>query len=341
MKCPPHICFVCDDDPGYKRIKKGKKFGYFDTATNHEVTDPKVISRIENLVIPPMWKGVWICKNKNGHIQVTGLDLKNRKQYLYHPDWVEYRQKNKFNRLKAFGRVLPRIRKRLDYYLNKEGFGKDRILAISLKMLDHYYLRIGNGRYETENKTFGLTTLRRKHLIEEHGNISLSYKAKSGILKNITIRNKKLKKLLREINELPGYEIFRYHENGKTARLDSRDVNEFISQLAEDEFTAKDFRTWAGTVKAIEHYPEALKEVTGNPRKKLETTLVRRVAKDLGNTVSVCRQYYIHPNVLETLTAGKIDSYQKRIRDESYGSSRMKTSEKLALAILENGRSHR
>lgn len=336
MKCPPHIQFVCDDDPAFKRKKKGRRFIYIDPGTGLEVNNPEINQRIDKLVIPPMWKNVWISQNPNGHIQATGLDLRKRKQYIYHPEWVDYRQQSKFDRLELFGELLPRLRRKVDYHINKKGYGREKILAISIRLLDTYYLRIGNERYETENNTFGLTTLRRKHLIEENGHIRLCYKAKSGKIQNITIKNRKLEKLLININELPGYEVFRYQENGKLVSLDSREVNEFIGELMEESFTAKDFRTWAGTIKAIEHFPAALREISEYPRKKLEPALIRRVARELNNTVAICRQYYIHPAVLDTLISGKMHIYEAKLQKNPIEERFLRSNEKLALTILKN-----
>lgn len=336
MKCPPHIRFISDHDPGYVRVKKGKKFVYLDEANGKEVTKEAIIQRIEQLVIPPMWENVWICKDEHGHLQVTGKDQRNRKQYIYHPEWVEYRQLSKYNRLKEFGHALPKLRRGVARRMNTEGYGKEKILAISVKLLDNNYLRIGNDIYEVENETYGLTTLRKRHLKEEEGKLKLSYKAKSGKTRNISINNKKLKNLLKQITELPGYEVFKYRENGKSIKVDSSDVNDFIQKVTDDYFTAKDFRTWAGSVKAIDHYPAAKKEVEENPRRKFETALIRRVASDLGNTVSTCRQYYIHPDILQVLNNGELDKYEKRIRrSKKYQHAHMKKNEKIALAILD------
>lgn len=336
MKCPPHIHFVSDHDPGYTRIKKGKKFIYLDEEREEEITKEEIIDRIKQLVIPPVWKDVWICRDKNGHLQATGVDQRKRKQYLYHPDWTEYRQTSKFNRLKEFGEALPKIRRGIERYINQEGFGKEKILAISLKLLDNNYLRVGNDIYEVENETYGLTTLRKRHLKEKEGKLKLSYKAKSGKRRNISIRNKKLTTLLNQITELPGYEVFKYQDKGKSVKVDSADVNQFIQKIAGDYFTAKDFRTWAGSVKAIDYYPVAKKEIEEHPRRKFETALVRKVADDLGNTVSTCRLYYIHPDIMAALINEGPEKYEKRLKRKRINHQKyMKLNERIALSILE------
>ncbi len=300
IDCPSHLIYVSDQEPGLARMTDGDRVIYLD-ENGKEVLDEFQIERIDKLVIPPNWKDTWICKLENGHLQCTGRDERNRKQYLYHADWLEYRQKSKFKRMVEFGEALPEIRKRINHHLEEAGFNKEKVLAIAIKLLDLHFLRIGNDFYLSENETYGLTTLRRKHIEKNGKSLELSYKGKSNKYRNISIENRKLVKLLQEVNELPGYEVFRYKEGGERKRIDSGDVNAFIRDLSEDQFSAKDFRTWGGTVSAVEIYPEALREVEENPKKKLETAIVRRVSKILGNTVSTAREYYIHPKVLKYL----------------------------------------
>lgn len=337
MKCPPHIHFINDHEPGYIRVKKGRKFLYVDEKKNTEITQARILDRINQLVIPPMWENVWICKDKNGHLQATGKDQRNRKQYIYHPDWVAYRQTSKFSRLKEFGLALPKIRSGIERHINQEGFGKEKILATCLKLLDNNYLRVGNGIYELENETYGLTTLRKKHLKEDEGKLKITYKAKSGKIRNISVKNRKLINLLKQISELPGYEVFKYQENGKAEKVDSSDVNEFIQKLSGDYFTAKDFRTWAGSVKAIDYYPVAKREVENNPRRKFETALIRNIARDLGNTVSTCRQYYIHPEIMGVLVNQELEKYENKMKKQQIKPHRyLKVNEQIALMILED-----
>ncbi len=323
---PPNIVYVTDEDPGYTRIWQGDRMVYLDEQGT-EIADKKVIQRMEQLVIPPNWEDTWICKLENGHLQCTGRDEKGRKQYLYHPDWMEYRQRNKFEKLKEFGEALPEMRKKINDYLDQEGYPKSKILALAVKLLDLHFLRIGNDYYLSENETYGLTTLRRKHLEEGGDKLKLSYKAKSNKVRNISIKNKKLTKLLLEVNELPGYEVFRYEEDGERKRIDSGDVNDFIRKISDDQFSAKDFRTWGGTVSAVQVFEEAKAETEGNSRKKLEPAIVRRVAKILGNTISTAREYYIHPQVLNHLLEEDEINLPK---EEDY----FKKSEQLVLDIL-------
>lgn len=330
---PENLIYVSDGEPGILRKRKNKKVLYVDES-GLEIVDQEILDRITQLVIPPNWKDCWICKLKNGHLQATGRDDRNRKQYLYHMDWLKYRQQTKFNKMIEFGEVLPIIRRKINDYLNEVNYTKQKVLAIAIKLLDLHYLRIGNDFYLSENETYGLTTLRRKHLDSENGKLNIHYKAKSNKYRNISVENKKLVKLLSEVNELPGYEVFRYREHGESRRIDSSDVNEFIRTLSGGDFTAKDFRTWGGTVSAVDVYEDAKKEVLESRAKKLDTAIVRRVSKILGNTVATARSYYIHPRVLEVLTSEGLDGYVKNAEDHDLSNKYLKKNEAMVLEIL-------
>ncbi|UII24771.1 DNA topoisomerase IB [Fulvivirga maritima] len=332
--CPHGIHYIADDCPGFTRKKRGRGFSYYD-CDGKKISDKNIIKRIQSLVIPPMWQDVWICEDESGHLQVTGYDQKGRKQYIYHPKWTEYQQKNKFNRLKEFGFKLPDIRRQLERDIRKKGWPKQKILALIVMMLDEYYIRIGNKRYEQENKTYGLTTLRRKHINEKDGHLVISFKAKSGKEREIDIGSKKLIRLIKATSELPGYEIFRYLDDSKQShRLDSHDVNEYLVEIAGEYFTAKDFRTWGGTMLALENYEESKKEVEENPRQKLETTIVKKVAAVLGNTVAVCREYYIHPKVMDVLLKNSLGHYTKKNLGKLEDEKELSEAEKLVLKII-------
>lgn len=310
---PRELVYASDEHPGYTRRKKGKGFCYYDGEGN-KISDEKIISRIKSLGIPPIWSDVWIAKNKNGHLQATGFDQKKRKQYLYHPLWNKHRNEAKFTKMKTFGMALPHIRRTAAQHIQKRGWPKEKVLAMVVQMLDEYHIRIGNEYYKKQNETFGLTTLRRKHFAFDHGIGHLSYKAKSGKYRKIDIRNNQLARLIKRSSELPGYEIFKYQdkEDKKFYSINSHDVNEYLKNIAGEEFTCKDFRTWGGSVAAIETIEEVMAELVTNKRLNLETTIVRRVAKRLGNTVSICRDYYIHPKVLHILTEKKLSRYQTK-----------------------------
>ena len=327
------LVHVSDEASGFTRRKCGKGFYYCD-AHKVRITDQQTIDRIKKLTIPPMWKKVWICPKPNGYLQATGYDAKNRKQYIYHPLWTAYRQTTKFNHLLEFGMHLPAIRTAVKKDLRRKGWPKEKVLALAVTLLDEYYLRVGNEQYQVENGTYGLTTLRRKHLLENGGKLEISYRSKSGQYRNISIKNKRLVKLIKQTSELPGYEVFRYLEKGQSKKIDSQDVNEYLREITQFDFSAKNFRTWGGTLLAVTHYEQAVEECMQNSKLHLETTIVKKVAEILGNTVAVCREYYIHPRVLEVLKNQKLFQYQEQPLPLSVAVEYLSETEQLILRIL-------
>ncbi len=288
-------------EPGIARMKNGVGF-YYLNPKGQKLTQPRALQRIEKLVIPPNWESVWICPNPKGHIQATGIDAKGRKQYIYHEDFTRQKQEEKFQRLVQFGEYLPFVRKAIDENLRKRTWCREKVLALVLLILDEYYLRIGNNVYRNSNGTYGLTTLRRKHLLSDNKQLRLNYKAKSGKLRDLSIENKTIARLMMQCAELPGQELFKYFdEEGHRRLVSSTDVNAFIREVTGRKFSSKYFRTWGGTTLAIKHYPDALQTVQQSPRKKLRTEIVRQVSQRLGNSLSVCEKYYIHPKVLDYL----------------------------------------
>lgn len=309
---PKELTYISDDDCGFKRLRRGRGFRYCD-EDNIKVTSTVVLKRIKALGIPPAWTDVWIAKDPYGHLQCTGYDPKNRKQYIYHELWNTYRSEAKFRKLVEFGLSLPEIRRQTSLHLQAPGWPRTKVLALVIQMLDEYHIRIGNEYYRQQNETFGLTTLRRKHFDFEQGVGRLEYKAKSGKYRKIDIKNNQLAKLVKQSSELRGYELFKYKgKDGKFHHINSHDVNEYLRDISEEEFSCKDFRTWGGTTLAVEKFGVAQAMVEENPRLKLETAVVKVVAKELGNTISVCRKYYIHPRVKEVLINKKIDQYRRR-----------------------------
>ena len=300
------LTFVSDDQCGITRQRRGKGFTYLDAA-GARITNPEILQRIKSLVIPPQWTNVWICLKPNGHMQATGRDQKNRKQYIYHPLYVDFRQNYKFRKLAAFAEKLPEIRQTTEAHLRKRAWTREKVLALIIRVLDYSGIRIGNRIYRNQNGTFGLTPLRRKHMTIEGDGMVFTYVGKSHKLQQLRLDDKKLVRLIKKCAELPGYEVFSYlDENGKSQPVDSEEVNEYIHEIAGPEYSSKDFRTWTATALAVYHYPEAKAKVDEKPRRNLETVLVKMVAKDLGNTPAVCRSYYIHPNVLEAARQGAI-----------------------------------
>lgn len=295
-----------EDSFGIRRVKRGRGFSYLDESGS-KITDKKLLRRIKNLVIPPMWSEVKICHMEEGHIQAVGRDQKARKQYIYHPEWEKIRQEEKFERMMQFGKALPKLRKKVQKDLKTQGWSKRKILALMVTILDETGIRIGNKHYEKENKTYGLTTLRRKHMVLEGGLLSLHYKGKSNIEREVTIEDKAIVRHIKRVSELPGYELFKYLDtDGKTHRVDSHDVQDYIKENMGEQFTCKDFRTWVGSRLAVELFPGAVETKAKNPRKKLDTLLVCMVANELGNTPTICRGYYIHPLILQKVTVGEL-----------------------------------
>ncbi len=296
---PPHLIHTTDTTPGYSRVRKGKGFAYR-TAQGDYVRDARTRQRLEALGIPPAYTDVWICAQANGHLQASGRDERGRKQYIYHPEWTAFRNQTKFRRLQQFGMALPTLRERTDADLRQRGWPKTKVLALAVQLLDNTLLRVGNQDYAKENRTYGLTTLRRRHLEVNSRTVRFAFRGKSGVHQRVTLHNRRLARLVRQCADLPGQEVLQYlDEDGGRHRLDSGDINDYVREVTGAGFSAKDFRTWGGSVLALRYWEDAQAEACAGTRKKLEICLVRRVAKSLGNTVAVCRAYYIHPRVLE------------------------------------------
>lgn len=331
------LVYISDQEKGYTRKKIGRGFAYLDDK-GEKITNENTLKRIHDLKIPPMWKDIWICKKAKGHLQVTGKDQKGRKQYLYHALWMKHRNEDKFRRMAEFARALPVIREASLKHMRKRGWPKDKVLGLVVQFLNDYFIRIGNIYYKEQNETYGLTTLRRKHLQIEGKDLCFHYKAKSGKYRKISIKNNQLSRLIKECSELPGHEIFRYQdEDKKWYSVDSHDVNEYLRRITGAQFSSKDFRTWGGTVTAVEKYPDTRIEVSENSRKSLVPTLIKKVAEKLGNTVAICREYYIHPAVLDAVETEKLGAFEKGInRKYPQLKDRLSKEELVALNIIES-----
>ncbi len=313
-QAPGSLVYVNDSMEGLSRSGKNPNFVFIDKEGN-KVVEAKVLERIAGLVIPPDWRDVWICKKPLGHIQATGRDSKGRKQYIYHERWGKHLSKRKFENLKEFGDRLPQIREQVQSDLRKRTWNKKKITALAITLMEESYLRVGNKLYQKMNGSFGLTTLRRKHLKEEENDLTLEFKAKSGKDMKVKISHPTLKKQLKQCSELPGHELFRYKEENKYVPLNSADINEYLRDVSGATISSKDYRTWGGTVLTVKFEQVARQICNENPRRKLETTLVQLVAKELNNTVSVCRKYYIHPDVLKAVVKGKTTDYEPKKKD--------------------------
>lgn len=298
--------YTTDAAPGIRRQKRGRAFVYMD-AGGSPVSDRATLDRIRRLAIPPAWTEVWICPLENGHLQATGRDARGRKQYRYHADWRRTRDEAKFDRMIAFGRALPRIRKRVTRDLGRRGLPRERVLATVVRLLETTLVRVGNDEYARDNRSYGLTTLRDSHARIGNSTITFSFRGKSGREHVIDVRSKQLARIVRRCRDLPGYELFQYlDEKGTPVDVTSTQVNEYLREIGGAGFTAKDFRTWAGTVLAARALQEFERFESAAQAKKNLLSAIEAVARMLGNTPAICRRCYVHPVVLDAYLEGSL-----------------------------------
>jgi DNA topoisomerase-1 len=290
---------------GIRRIGTLNRFRYVD-ARGRSVTDRAVLQRIRALVIPPAWRDVWICADPRGHLQATGRDARGRKQYRYHPLWREVRDEVKYGRLLAFAKALPRIRSRTKADLARRGLPREKVLAAVVQLLEKTLIRVGNEEYARQNRSFGLTTLRDQHAKVNGSSVRFEFRGKSGVQHAVDLNDRRLARIVKACRDLPGYELFQYvDEHGTRQVIDSCDVNEYVREISGEDFTAKDFRTWAGTVLAARQLAEAAKFSSNAEAKRNIVRAVEAVAQRLGNTRSVCRKSYIHPAIFDAYLRGE------------------------------------
>jgi DNA topoisomerase-1 len=300
------LIYVRDHSPGIGRRRKGKGFEFID-ARGRIIRDEDTLARIQALVIPPAWREVWICPSPRGHIQAVGRDDRGRKQYKYHEKFREVRDEAKYGRMLAFVRALPTIRRRARRDLAKRGMPREKVLAAIVRLLESTLIRVGNDEYAYENKSFGLTTIHNHHAKVTGSTIHFRFRGKSGIEHAIDLEDPRLARIVRKCQELPGEELFAYvDEQGKTHDIKSEDVNDYLRQVSGQDFTAKDFRTWAGTVLAA-HALQEFEQVDSEARRKKNVVrAVEAVAERLGNTNAVCRKCYIHPQIIDSYMDGSL-----------------------------------
>ncbi len=326
--------YTSDEEPGYTRKRAGKGFTYFDHK-GEKVTDAKVLERLKSMVIPPAWEDVWICKSAKGHLQVTGRDEKGRKQYMYHPRWQAARSLTKFGRMIEFGESLPQLRERIQKDINAKKLGRKKVTALVLSILDNALIRIGNRHYAKSNKSYGLTTLRDKHVQIEGSTIKFSFKGKKGVEHEIDLKDRRLALLVKKCRDIPGYDLFQYYdEDGERQTLESGDVNEYLREATDFDFTAKDFRTWGGTVRMVECLEDVLEENPEQAKEKSIKEAVKSVALSLGNTPTVCSKYYIHPEVVNLFREDKLVDYLKKHDAEASTTAHLSSTEELVLKML-------
>ena len=331
--------YVSDDSPGITRKRAGSgptAFAYFD-ARGKRVRDPDTLLRIRQLAIPPAWEKVWICPDERGHIQAVGRDQRGRKQYRYHPRWREVRDETKYERMIAFVHALPKIRRRVKRDLGRPGLSRERVLATVVRLLETTFIRVGNDEYASNNNSFGLTTLQDRHAKVSSCCIHFRFKGKSGVAHEVGVNDPKLARIIRHCQELPGAELIQYVDvDGNVKDIGSGDVNDYLREITGQEFTAKDFRTWAGTVLAARALQEFEAVDSQAKLKKNIVEAIESVAKRLGNTRAVCRKCYIHPAVLDSYMDGTmLDALRQRARNLDKTLGKLLPEEAAVLVLLQ------
>jgi len=332
-----NLVYVNDSQEGITRVRSGKGFSY--RFRNKVLKNKADLERIKKLVLPPAWENVWICASENGHLQATGTDALKRKQYRYHELWNQLRNQTKFYRLLQFAKALPATRKRIEKDLSLTGMPMEKVLAAVVALMEKTSIRIGSGMYEKLYGSFGLTTLKNKHVNVNGSHVKFSFKGKKGIDHAISIRSKKLASIVKHCLDIPGKELFQYYDENETRQsIDSGMVNDYIREIMNADFTAKDFRTWSGTVQALIALRECDKPESEADCKKKIVEALDKVSKHLGNTRTVCKKYYVHPSLLELYEKGKLDKYLEKlvkIKPDEDRITGLAPVEKLLAEILE------
>ena len=329
--------YVNDSGPGLTRKRSGKGYAYFD-ADGKKVRDGATLKRIKALVIPPAWSDVWIAPHPEGHIQATGRDAKGRKQYRYHPRWRCVRDETKYGRMMAFGQTLPRIRTRVEADLNRPGLPREKVLATVVRLLETTLIRVGNEEYARVNRSFGLTTMLDRHVDVSKKAVRFGFRGKSGVHHTIDLNDCRLARVVKRCRDLPGQELFQYlDDDGVTHAVDSADVNDYLRAITGADFTAKDFRTWAGTVLAALALREFEAFDTQTQAKKNVVRAIEAVAERLGNTPTVCRKCYVHPEIIDAYLDGSMLETLKQVAEQEMAESLadLPPEEAAVLALLQ------
>jgi DNA topoisomerase I len=330
-----HLLYVKDSEPGIARVKKGKGFSYY--MGSKPVKTKKQITRIRKLVIPPAWINVWICPVDNGHIQATGLDVRQRKQYRYHELWNKLRNETKFHRLYEFGKVIPLLRLKLENDLAQKELSQHKVLATVISLMERTYIRIGSNEYEKANGSYGLTTLKDKHVAISADKIVFTFKGKKGIEHEISLKNKRLARMVKQCRDIPGKELFQYYDaDGNRKSIDSGMVNHYIKEAVGIDCSAKDFRTWAGSLHALQAFLSLGEAITITENKKNIVTALELVSKKLGNTRTVCKKYYVHPALIQLYEQNNLSAYLKDLDklEEPSNKTGLTAEEQVLMKIL-------
>jgi len=322
--------YVSDQSPGLRRKRVGKGFTY--TASDgRTIRDAETIRRIRRLAIPPAWTDVWICPDPRGHLQSTGRDARGRKQYRYHPGWREVRDAVKYDRMLAFAESLPKIREQTDRDLERPDLPREKVLATIVRLLEDTRIRIGNDEYRKENGSYGLTTLRNRHVNVIGAEVRFTFRGKSGKSHTVELHDRRMARVIKRFLEIPGQELFKYVEKGEVKAIDSADVNDYLRQITGDDFTAKDFRTWAGTILAARFLRETAGATNSRAAKKQLVHAIARVADELGNTAAVAKKGYIHPAVIAAYLSGGLKPIREKQDPDPY---QLSAEERSLLALL-------
>jgi DNA topoisomerase-1 len=331
------LTYVHADRPGITRHRAGKGFFYRNTRGDR-ITDERTLRRIKTLAIPPAWSDVWICPNPNGHLQATGRDTRGRKQYRYHEKWREVRDESKYEHMIAFAQTIPGIRARVEEDLGKRGLPREKVLAAVVRLLETTLIRVGNDQYAKENKSYGLTTMRDRHVDIEGSTITFSFSGKAGVEHEIDLQDRKLANIVKRCQELPGQHLFQYlDENGDRQAINSSDVNEYLREITGENFTAKDFRTWAGTMLAAEALAGFEEFDSDTTAKSNVVAAIETVSRKLGNTPTICRKCYVHPAVIDAYLEGAtVRTLEQRAEQELKANlSDLQPEEAAVLALLQ------
>jgi DNA topoisomerase-1 len=337
------LVYVDDREPGIRRSRSGRGFHY-QNPNGGAIRDAKEITRIKALAVPPAWTDVWICPSPRGHIQATGRDARGRKQYRYHPLWRETRDRTKYDRIVPFGEALPAIRKRVREDLARPDLPREKVLATVVRLLDVSYLRIGGARYAKENGSFGLTTMRDRHAEVNGGTIRFEFLGKSGKNHTVDVSDPRVARIVKRCQEIPGQQLFQYLEEDGTRRpIASDDVNAYLREITGEDFTAKDFRTWAGTVLALRELAPMEVAASDAQIRRSVNEAIEVVADALGNTVAVCRACYVHPAVIDAYADGSLATLRVgRVRSKSYAATdRLRPHEAALLRLLRGAAARR
>lgn len=328
-----NLVYTYESDLPIIRKTTSKGFNYL--LNGKQIQNKEEVNRIAGLVIPPMWKDVKISHLENSHLQAIGIDARGRKQYLYHSKWNTLRNSTKFYKMFSFGKKLPLIRKQLERDLNKKGWSKEKVIALIIRLMEETHIRIGNSQYEKENKSYGLTTLRKRHINIYKDRLHIEYIGKKGIQHKVSVRNKKLIKLVNKCEELPGWTLFQYlDEHGEKKTIKSSHVNEYLQRICGNDFTAKDFRTWSASVSFFNALMVLEK---ANSEKDIKSNIISAfdvAANTLGNTRNVCKKYYVHPVIIEQYETGNLYKIFDKIKKSTIADKYISISEKELLKLI-------